>query len=82
MIKVRFFGFIRSQVGVSSIVISANNVDEALKLISNKYEDIKLSTLKNSLIFVNSVDIGNLRMFKTALKEGDEVMILSPTAGG
>lgn len=82
MIKVRFFGFIRFQVGVSSTEISANSVDEALKLISNKYESIKLSTLKNSLIFVNSVDIGNLRMFKTALKEGDEVMILSPTAGG
>jgi MoaD family protein len=82
MIKVRFFGFIRSQVGVSSIEISAATVDEALKLISDKYENIKLSTLKNSLIFVNSVDIGNLRMFKTALKEGDEVMILSPTAGG
>jgi MoaD family protein len=82
MIRVRFFGFIRSQVGVNSLEISANTVDEALKLISNKYENIKLSTLKNSLIFVNSVDIGNLRMFKTALKEGDEVMILSPTAGG
>ena len=82
MIKVRFFGFIRSQAGLSSIEISANTVDEALKQISNKCENIKLSTLKNSLIFVNSVDIGNLRMFKTPLKEGDEVMILSPTAGG
>jgi MoaD family protein len=82
MIKVRFFGLIRSKVGVNSIEISVNTVDEALKLISNNYENIKLSTLKNSLIFVNSVDIRNLRMFKSALEEGDEVMILSPTAGG
>jgi MoaD family protein len=82
MIKVRFFGLIRSKVGVNSIEISVNTVDEALKLISNNYENIKLSTLKNSMIFVNSVDIRNLRMFKSALEEGDEVMILSPTAGG
>ncbi|MDF2674617.1 MAG: ThiS family [Clostridiales bacterium] len=82
MIRVRFFGFIRTLIDVSFIEIKAYSVDEALKLISNKYENIKLSTLKNSLVFVNSVDIRNLKMFKTQLKDGDEVMILSPTAGG
>lgn len=78
MIKVRFFGFIRTQAGISSIEIDANTVDRALKLISNEY-GIKLGTLKNSLIFVNSVNIADIKMFKTVLKDGDEVMILSPT---
>lgn len=82
MIKVRFFGFIRTLTEVSLMEINADSVEEALRLISNKYENVKLSTLKNSLIFVNSVDIRNLKMFKTQLKDGDEVMILSPTAGG
>lgn len=82
MINVRFFGLVRSQIGAGSIEINADTVGEALKLISSKYESIDLSTLKNSLIFVNSVDIRNLRMYKTLLKEGDEVMILPPAAGG
>lgn len=82
MIKVRFFGFIRTQIGVSSLEVNASTIDEALKLISNEYENIKLSTLKNSLIFVNSVNIVELKMFKTILSDRDEVMILSPTAGG
>lgn len=82
MIRVRFFGFIRSQAGVSSIEIDAGSVDAALRLISSKFDNLSLDALKNSLIFVNSVNISELKMFKTVLKNGDEVMILSPAAGG
>lgn len=82
MIRVRFFGFIRSQTGVSSMDIDVGTVDDALRLISSEYDNIRLDMLKNSLIFVNSVNITELRMFKTILKDGDEVMILSPAAGG
>lgn len=82
MIKVRFFGFIRSQIGLSYAEIDADRIDEALKLICKEYRNIKLDTLKDSLIFVNSINIADLKRFKTVLKEGDEVMILSPVAGG
>lgn len=81
MIKIRFFGFIRNQTGLSQVEINADTVGEALKLIDKEYE-INLSILRNSLIFVNSVNISELKMFKTSLKDGDEVMILSPAAGG
>lgn len=82
MIKVRFFGFIRSQIGTGYAEIDAGRIDEALKLICKEYRNIKLDTLKDSLIFVNSINIADLKRFKTVLKEGDEVMILSPVAGG
>lgn len=82
MIRVRLFGFIRSQAGISSTEIDAGSVDAALRLISSKCDNISLDVMKNSLIFVNSVNISDLKMFKTVLKDGDEVMILSPTAGG
>lgn len=82
MVRVRFFGFVRIQIGVSSAEIAARTVEEALMEICSENGNIKLSILKNSLIFVNSVNISELEMFKTVLRDGDEVMILSPAAGG
>lgn len=82
MVKVKFFGIVRFKIKKSSIEIKADRIDRLLNKIANSFEEITLYDLKNCIIYVNSTDISKLKFHKTKLKEGDEIHILSPTAGG
>ena len=82
MIRVRFFGTIRLKLKEGSTLLESNRVDKLLIAISNKYEAIDQAELKNSVIFVNDKNIQHLKLFKTPLQDGDEVLILSPAGGG
>ena len=82
MITVRFFGMVRLQTKIASISAEANDINELLKEICNKISDVKIETLKNSVIYVNGKNIINMNLFKTKLNKNDEVQILSPISGG
>lgn len=82
MINVRFFGMIRMKIKKSSLEIEAHSVSELLKKISVMFDGITPGDLKNCIIYVNGTDIVKLKLYGTALKEGDEVQIFSPAAGG
>lgn len=82
MVKVRFFGIVRLKTQKSSIEIQANRIDDLLYKIANTCKEITLDDLKKCIIYVNGIDISKLKLYKTKLKEEDEVHILSPAAGG
>lgn len=82
MVTVRFFGMIRLRLKISSTNIEADRVDRLLEKISSSYEDASFKELKNSIVFVNGVNMIDLKMLKTELKDGDEVQVFSPAAGG
>lgn len=82
MIKVRFFGITRLLLKTSSIEIKAPSVEELLKEIAKSYEAITFKELKCSIVFVNGVNINELKHLKTPLTDGDEVQIFSAVAGG
>lgn len=82
MVKVRFFGTVRMKIKESYIEIEANRVDRLLKTISLLTNEVTLVDLKKSIIYVNGTNIDSLKLYRTALKEGDEVQILSPVSGG
>jgi len=42
----------------------------------------KPSELRNASIFVNGTNIISLKLFKTSVGPGDEVVLLSPIGGG
>lgn len=82
MVIIRYFGLTRFLIQKNSDEVEAKRVDELLEKISKKYEEITLKDIKNSVIFVNRTNIVDLNVFKTKLKDGDEVYILSPLGGG
>ncbi|MFZ5353051.1 MAG: MoaD/ThiS family protein [Bacillota bacterium] len=82
MIKVRFFGIMRLELGVSSIELEAQDVAGLLTAVSRKYETAKHEKLKNSVIFINDRNMNELKGLRTKLKNGDVVMFLSPVSGG
>jgi molybdopterin converting factor small subunit len=57
-------------------------LDRLLKTISREYKEIELKDLRNSIIFINGVNMLNLKGFKTKLEHGDEIQIFSSMGGG
>jgi MoaD family protein len=82
MITVRVFGVTRLLLKVNRLELDANSVREALKIISNLYENITIKELKNCIIFVNGTNMNELKGFNTKINDGDEIQIFSPVGGG
>ncbi len=82
MITVRFFGLLRLKIDNKTLTLEAKTIDELLRNINTIYPQISILDLKNSQIFVNGENIVDKKLFKTKLKDNDEVHILSAAAGG
>lgn len=78
MIKIKFFGVLRLDRKIKLTEIdSAKNVKELYAKISAKH-DIPVEELIGCNVFVN----GKLSSPHTKLSDGDEIMLMSPVAGG
>lgn len=82
MVRVRLYGPISLSAADSELLIDAARLDELLARVSERCPAVSVAQLKQAAIFVNGVNITALRLFRTKLKAGDEVQILSPAAGG
>lgn len=82
MVNVKFFGAARVKLGSQALQLEAANLTELLEKISAVPPNIPLMDLKNFLIYINGKPIKTLKMFKSPLKDGDEVLFLSPASGG
>lgn len=81
MVTVKFYGIARIKFKEKEITVDCSNVKELLSIIAERYS-ISLKDAKQFLVFVNDVNIVNLKTFRTPLKDGDKVEFLSPSAGG
>lgn len=82
MVTARFFGEARTKLGTAEFTADVSDVNELLKAISVNFEVLDVKSLKNFLIYVNGEPINRLKMFRTKLKDGDTVLLLSPVSGG
>lgn len=81
MIGIRFFGMARLKLKLKEAQVEANNVQEMLEKVAEK-AGVHKKEMKQYLIYVNEVNISKLKKYKTPLKDGDEILILSPSSGG
>ena len=81
MVKVFFYGTARVNFKDKMIEVEASKVSTLLKIIARKY-NAKVKEIKQHLIFVNEVNIVNLKKFNTPLNDGDVIYLLSPASGG
>ena len=82
MFEIKFFGWIRNEVGVSKLTMSERTVIESLEEIIKTYPQIDKSHLMNSILFINKKPIIGKKRLTMILKAGDELAILSPVSGG
>ena len=81
MVKVKFFGTARALLKDKEMEGEFSNVGEMIDAIIVKYNVTK-KDMKQYFIYVNEVNIAKLKKYKTPLKDGDVVMLLSPASGG
>ncbi len=91
-ITVRFFSLWRQYLGIDSITMQADNLDEALAQVEERFgprlrerlqaDGVQVSgTMQDySLILLNGTSLRNLK--QTSLKEKDALQIFPPAAGG
>ncbi len=91
-ITVRLYGLWQSCLGISSLNIEAEDVDEALVKLDNMFDSQLQSKLKkeglkkagklkdNSVVLLNGISLRNLKEMR--LKKGDILYVFPPIGGG
>ncbi len=82
MVLVEFFGMYRLNYHIKTIELEADSVKDLFQKIHdiNPYYSVK--ELRHSIVIVNDVNINELKRYRTPLKDGDHVLIMSPASGG
>ena len=78
MIRVRLFGLLRLDSGIKELELEARSVTELLSALEQRSGQLSAEALRGCVIFIN----GKPGSKKSRLSDGDEVMLLSPAAGG
>ncbi len=82
MITVKLYGLYRLKAEKTDYEISkANNLSNVLAELETKTK-VSVKEWAKAVIYINGVAIDKLNMFKSKVKDGDEVAILSPASGG
>ena len=81
MVTVKLFGAARINYKDREVQLEAATVKEVPEKLAEKY-NAPIKDFKQFVYFVNDVNIDKLKMYKTALKDGDVVMVISLGSGG
>jgi len=80
MIQVKIFGI--ENCSNETVLLEAINVEELMAKICEKFEAVHIDMLRSCAVIVNNEYVMNQNRVKTELKDGDDVLILTPIIGG
>ena len=75
MITVKLFGLVRLETGIKELQIEAENVRQLKKALTRHIPEEKI---KGCVLLINGKSANHF----TKLKDGDQVMLMPPVAGG
>ena len=78
MIKVKLFGLLRLNTGLKDVEVAAADMKHVFQSLTELAPQLNIKELSRCVVFINGKQ-GNKR---SKLKDGDEVTLLSPVAGG
>ena len=82
MVTVKLFGSLKSIAGKGEVDLSVHSVKDLMNSLKQTYGKQFDTQLRTSKIFKNGENIAYLSGAKTALTDGDTVIMVPPTAGG
>ncbi|MCX7715803.1 MAG: MoaD family protein, partial [Endomicrobia bacterium] len=89
-VVVRFYTILREKIGLDKTELQAENLDEAIKVLKSRFKEPFISTLFDSsgkvkdyfIFLIDGKTIDHNKFKQTKLKEGQEIHIFPPIAGG
>ena len=82
MITVELFGLYRLKYQMKDVRLEASSVKELFEKLYELNPAYTVKELRNSIVIVNDVNFNDLKKYRTKLKDGDHVLIMSPASGG
>lgn len=82
MITVRIFGLISIEYGLNRIDMEEGKVSRILDEIVRQYPGITRKRLQQSVMFINKEQVIVNKVLAMTLKDGDELVLISPSSGG
>jgi molybdopterin converting factor small subunit len=82
MITVKFFGTYRLKSVKGELRLNAGTVKQVLVDIGQNCPELSEQELKQAILFVNKQQITGRRRLSMRLKDGDELVLISPMCGG
>lgn len=82
MITVKFFGLISLEVNIKKMIVNEGTVRQVLNEIMIKCPNFTEEHVKQAIMFINKQQVSGNKRFSIALKDGDELALLSPLSGG
>ncbi len=78
MITVKLFGLLRLESGIKELRLEADSVAQVQKILCSRSDRITKKEIEGCVILINGKP-GNKR---SRLDDGDQVVLMSPVAGG
>lgn len=82
MITVKFFGLISIDYNIRQLTVREGKVSDVLKEIIQRRPDISEQQLIQAIMMINKKPVSGKKRLSTELKDGDELVLLSPVSGG
>lgn len=82
MVRVKLLSYLGREVGVNETEVEAASVADLLSVLSRRFGAPFDRRVKHCKVIVNGENVAFLKATATPLKDGDEVALLPPLAGG
>ncbi|HWQ30599.1 MAG TPA: MoaD/ThiS family protein [Negativicutes bacterium] len=82
MITVRLFGLIGIENNISLLNMGAGKVSWILDEVVRQCPGINREKLQQSVMFINKEQVNAYKVLSRTLKDGDELVLISPSSGG
>ena len=82
MITVKFFGLISVDYNIMQLHVKEGTVRQVLNEIRHSYPNISEQQLLQVIMFINKQHISGNKRLSVVLKDGDELVLISPSSGG
>lgn len=82
MITVKFFGLISVDNNVRHLLVNEGKVSQVLNEVRERCPGISEHQLMQAVMIINNKQIYGSKRFSMMLKDGDELVLLSPSSGG
>ncbi|GAB6155201.1 hypothetical protein JCM17380_39520 [Desulfosporosinus burensis] len=80
MIQAQVFGV--NHCSNQAILLEAANVEELILKLCKEFDRVDPDSLRSCAVLINNENVMNQDRGKTKLKDGDEVLFLTPMIGG